>query len=50
MIIVLDTNIVFSVIAKSNGQVAKTFFYVPSFAQYCAPDFLVEELQLHKIN
>ncbi len=48
MIIVVDTNIVFSTILKANGQVAKVFFSIPSFAEYCAPDFLVTELQLHK--
>lgn len=48
MIVVVDTNIVFSTILKANGPVAKVFFNIPSFAEYCAPDFLVTELQLHK--
>ncbi len=48
MILVVDTNIVFSTILKANGLVARTFFSIPSFAEYCAPDFLVAELQLHK--
>ncbi|MBL7730124.1 MAG: hypothetical protein JNM88_03025 [Chitinophagaceae bacterium] len=48
MTIVVDTNIVFSTLLKVKGPVAKVFFSIPSFAEYCAPDFLVTELQLHK--
>ena len=48
MIVVVDTNIVFSTLLKANGAVAKAFFNIPSFAEYYAPDFLVTELQLHR--
>lgn len=48
MIVVLNTNIVFSTIAKVNGTVGKAYFSIPSFAEYYAPDFLITELQLHK--
>jgi predicted nucleic acid-binding protein len=48
MIIVLDTNVVFSTIIKANGYVAKVFFSVPPFAEYYAPDFLVTELQMRQ--
>jgi predicted nucleic acid-binding protein len=48
MKVVVDTNIVFSAIVKASGTVAKAFFSVPSFAKYYAPDFLIEELQIHK--
>jgi predicted nucleic acid-binding protein len=48
MIIVLDTNVVFSIIIKANGYMAKVFFSVPVFAEYYAPEFLVTELQLHQ--
>jgi predicted nucleic acid-binding protein len=48
MIIVLDTNVVYSTIIKANGYMAKVFFSVPSFAEYYAPEFLVTELHLHQ--
>jgi predicted nucleic acid-binding protein len=48
MIIVLDTNVVFSTIIKANGYMAKVFFSVPSFAEYYAPEFFVTELQMHQ--
>jgi predicted nucleic acid-binding protein len=48
MIVVLDTNIVFSVIANANGLLSKSFFSIPSFADFYAPDFLITELHLHE--
>ncbi len=48
MIVVVDTNIVFSTILRANGSVSKVFFSIPSFAKFCAPDFLVAELQEHR--
>jgi predicted nucleic acid-binding protein len=48
MIVVLDTNIVFSVIANANSIVSRLFFSIPSFAHFYAPDFLITELQLHE--
>ncbi len=48
MIVVLDTNIVFSVIANANSTVSRSFFSIPSFAHFYAPDFLITELQLHE--
>jgi predicted nucleic acid-binding protein len=48
MIVVVDTNIVFSVIANANSIMSGAFFSVPAKAEYYAPDFLITELQLHK--
>jgi len=48
MIVILDTNIVFSVIANSSSKLANAFFLIPSSAEYYAPDFLITELQQHK--
>ena len=48
MNVVVDTNIVFSVIANANSKLANAFFSIPAKAEYYAPDFLITELQLHK--
>lgn len=48
MIVVLDTNIVFNVIANANSLLSKSFFSIPTFAHFYAPDFLITELQLHE--
>jgi predicted nucleic acid-binding protein len=47
MKVVIDTNIVFSILANSNGNLSKQYFQFPSHLNYYAPDFLVTELQLH---
>ncbi|MBX9781938.1 MAG: hypothetical protein K2X48_01465 [Chitinophagaceae bacterium] len=48
MNVIVDTNIVFSVIANTSSKLANTFFSIPVQAEYYAPDFLITELQLHK--
>ena len=47
MIVVLDTNIVFSTIANTSSKLAKVFFSIPSKTVYYAPEFLITELQQH---
>ena len=47
MKIILDTNIVFTIISNANGVLSKQFFKFPSHVTYYAPDFLVTELHLH---
>jgi predicted nucleic acid-binding protein len=47
MIVVLDTNIVFSTIANTNSKMTKVFFALPSKAVYYALDFLITELHQH---
>ncbi|MEN9549679.1 MAG: hypothetical protein RIR12_2270 [Bacteroidota bacterium] len=47
MKVIVDTNIVFSILANSNGNLSKQYFQSPSQFNYYAPDFLVTELQLH---
>lgn len=47
MKVIIDTNIIFSVLSNSNGNLSKQFFQFPSHLNYFAPDFLVTELQVH---
>jgi predicted nucleic acid-binding protein len=47
MKVVLDTNIIFSVLSNTNGTLSRYFFQFPPAISYYAPDFLVSELQLH---
>lgn len=46
MIVITDSNIIYSILRNPDGEVAKVF-YAKSKIQFTTPDFLIEEVKNH---